>query len=54
MKRLDDAYLTLECFEKNLGTYLKVKSYPSENRQYYECVHFSAELEPRLINIYIV
>lgn len=54
MKRLDDVYLSLERFEKDLETCLNIKSYPSKNQHYYECVHFSAALEARLVNIYII
>ena len=54
MKRLDDVNFSMEQFEKELDCCLEIKSYPSKNQRYYECFHYSAALEKRLVNVYIV
>ena len=54
MKKLDDVYLTMERFEKELDYCLNIVSYPSKRNPFYKCEHISAALETRAVNIYIV
>lgn len=53
MKTLDDVYLTLEKFEKELESCLTILKYPTKKNNFYVCEHVSFALHISKVNVYI-
>lgn len=53
MKKLDDVYLTIEQFKKDLKSCLTIVQEPTENKKYYVCEYVSYSLHKSLVNVYI-
>jgi hypothetical protein len=53
MKKLNDVYLTIEEFEKDLDSCLTIVQEPTDNQKYYVCEYISYSFEKSLVNVYI-
>jgi hypothetical protein len=53
MEKLNDLYLTIEEFDKELNSCLTILQEPTENKKYYVCEYVSYSLHKSLVNVYI-
>ena len=53
MKKLNDVYLTIEEFDKDLNSCLTIVQEPTDNQNYYVCEYISYSLHKSLVNVYI-
>lgn len=53
MTQLQDVYLSKETFEKDLEKCLTIINYPTLKKPYYVCLHISAALLKRQVNVYV-
>ena len=54
MRTLDDVYLSMEQFEKELDYCLTIIEYPSKAQKYYVCEHISAALERSQVKVFVL
>ena len=53
MKKLNDVYLTIEEFDKDLDSCLTIVQEPTDNQKYYVCEYISYSFYTSLVNVYI-